>query len=244
MSDRFFFSPSARYVWITGWQPAIGLDKVKPLTGVLKPVGSGTPKHALILQTATVRATDPDTPVVIGTTHTDAGAYTEAPIDITDNTDGKALVRFGVKIWTDSNDVEADLQAQLRIERYGKVVANKTITCVVPGAATSYAVLTDWLPTPMVSKMTAAFIVTNAHADFRYKPVWQLVPTTKDSSTLGAWTDDGSGWKSAAELCTSEIPIAVSQQDQEMWVRFGVQFTSNSAANITGTLAVVIGIRK
>jgi hypothetical protein len=227
---------TVRYEWFTDWTAAAGADKVKY---VLKnKTVSGALTTQLAIQVAECRTNAPDAPATLGSSLTGAGEQTAAPIDITVNTASKAWVRFGVA-YSSASEGSATVSLQICLETYGKAVGSTTVSLVAPDTSSYFLPVSEWLPTPMVSKAKAVFAIQQPSAQFQCRMAHRFATTSVQ--TPSAWSS-GDSFHSTGELCTGEI--AVTPGSNEMWVQFGIEYRSFSGVNANAIVTFMALIRK
>ncbi len=234
-------STAVHYEWFTDWMPAAGMDKVKFVIKVKASSGSATFEAQPAIQTAAVRTNVPDSPTTCGATSQGGdGESVTSSIDISATTGPKYFVRFGVAYKVQAaGEAQADVSLQVCAETFGKIISIKTATLLAPDTSTYYQPLTGWMPTSMVSKFKAAFIIQNPSADFRCALAWQFASTSVQQP--GSWSNSGT-WYSSGEQGTGEV--SATPGSNEMWVRAGIACKSNSASNVNATVTASVAIRK
>ncbi len=234
-------STTARYEWFTDWMPAAGMDKVKFVIKVKASSGTATFETQPAIQTAAVRTNVPDSPAGCGATSQGGdGEAVTASIDISGTTGPKYFVRYGVAYKVQAaGEAQADVSLQVCAETFGKIVATRSLPLIAPDMSSFFQPLTDWMPTPMVSKYKAVFILQNQSADFRCRLAWQFAATSVESP--GAWSNTGS-WYSTGEQCTGDV--TATPGSNEMWTRAAIEYKSNNVSNVKATVTASVAIRK
>lgn len=241
-------STTVRYAWFTEWRPAIGVDKAKVVIKVRATAGAQTLSVQPAIQVAAVRTNNPDAATTFGSAQSGAGELVTANEDISGTTVGKSFVRFGVAYKAEANgEAQADVSVTICLETYGKIVATKTLQLIAPGvfdtAGPYYAPISGWLPSPMVSKIAAAFVNTNVTGTFKVGLVYQLANTSVENP--GSWSAVVGGLFGSGEAHTASEYAVTYSATPEMWVRLGIKYLNDSSgANNQGVVTVSVAIRK
>lgn len=229
------------YHWFTGWMPACALLYVMATLKVKNVTGNF--QCQLVLQTAATRTDNPDTPNLIDTLRTGAGEYCSGVEDISQYTDDKFFVRFGIAYNLSSGSAlgAADVAFQISTVSCGKVVGAQTLYLASSTTSDAGVAITGWIPRIIADKLMAAIVFRSKSGNFQWKFAKRGAGTSIQNP--GGWVAlSGETSYRTTEGETNSGELTVGDPD-EMWVQFGVIYSSSSGAG-SASLDLALAVRR
>jgi len=229
-----------QYEWFTAWMPAIGFDSVQ---GVLKNKAlTGNFESRMALQTAAIRADNPDTPVLLESSYQGSGERCSTVLNVAGDTDDKYFVRLGVAYHLSSagNPGQADVSLELAYNACGKIIGGDVAQLFVPGTTSQYRPFTGWIPASHAAKVKAALVVLNSSANFRCQLAMRTATTSREAT--GSWSSNLEAlWHSGdGEFNTGEISLS---NGSVFWVQFGLEYQLSSGSNGQASVSMSVAAR-
>ncbi len=241
------------YQAYTPWMPAIGVDLAK-IVLIRKSTSTqpGSTENFTVrpaIQVAAVRTSDPDAWANLGTdTFTGDGEECTGTEFISSTTASEFYVRFGVGYelgGTGGTHGQSDVSMSVSYTTCGRVIGSRTTQLQATSTSTSYEPMTPWVPAIAAERFKAAFVLTGADADFRYRFAFRTAKAITESPE--AWDDSlEASWRSPTggedEHDTGELtPNGIST---DMWVQLGVAYKADASGLVNGTLSGAFAVRR
>lgn len=228
------------YEWFTDWIPCTGVDGARTVLRIA--AINGNFQGRVVYQTATVRTNKPNGPTTDDGWNTSEGAYYHE-FDLTTVTDDYFFIRFGVEFSGHTSTLgSADVSLQVAYRAKGMhrgSISKNLIALDTAANLIQREIITDWIPASEVSKFNAAYVVSEADANFQFRYAYQTAATTVEEPD--AWTSVGS-WNTSGDQednLNDQSPTVSSK----MWVRFALEYSCASLKNQRANVSTVLMTR-
>ena len=228
------------YTWYTPWRSALGVKSARITTKRRCVVGNFQCRPCM--QVAAVRGDKPEDPVPLDSQMRAGAGEQCVAATISDTTDSKMLVRYGVAYSVSSGGLgQADVELAVVDDGCGDSLGTTSATLVTMSGTNAYFVITGWVPALTAAVVKAAIIITGLTGNFQCRLAWRAANTSTEAP--GAWSDSFDAWHTSnTELCTGELQPGAST---DMWVQFAIQYALSSGSSLgSATVSTTIGGRK
>ncbi|MCK6508120.1 hypothetical protein L6R53_32930 [Myxococcota bacterium] len=227
---------------MTGWFPAIGVDRLKGV--VINRAVDGSFQSRLALQLAEIRTDKPGAPILLEASYLQgAGERCSGLLDVSNDTAANFFMRLGVaySVQTGASPAGADVGFQVAYDACGQVVGGASLNLATPGTASQHVPITGWLPAIHADKVKALIVVTNAFGAFRAQLAYRTA--TSIQQITNAWSTNFEGaWHSGnGEYNTGELALSTGSA---MWIQFGLEHSLSSGANGGAQVDTAVAIRR
>lgn len=232
-------STTMRYAWYSGWLPATGVDSIRSVLQARNLTGNFEAK--LAYQVAAVREDNPSAPVAYGAYQSTNGAMCSGDVDISSDTTGAMLIRFGVgyDLSTGSSLGTADVHLELAYNSFGRIAARREVTVLTPDTSNYFEPLTPFLYAAHVAQVKAALIVSQSTANFQCRLAYRVATNVKEAPS--SWSTTWDAWHTGdGEYNTGELAPSASM---DMFLQIGLQHSMSSGTNGHAQVLAVVATR-
>ena len=188
--------------------------------------GTGGIEFYAAVQLADVRSDNPDDWTTVGTAESGAGDKCLGNLPMPTGHTASFLVRFGVgyKLTGSATHAQADVGLQVSYNQCGNVVGARTMQLDAASTDGRIETLTGWLPAVGVSKVRAAYVVSDLAGGFPCRLTYRTASDIPESPS--AWSTAIDSYRTAnGEYNTDDISLMLSNA---VWVQLGMLYNSSS----------------
>jgi hypothetical protein len=228
-----------QYLWLTDWQPTIGVDDVDANMKVR--AMTSTMNWQLAVQYATIRTDKPGAPAVLDALQTTgAGERGVNGIQLSGTTEMYFRMGYMYASPNAGTLVAADLWLQIAYTACGSIIGTGTTRLEATSTDDRYLPISGWMSRKAAAKVKAAFVGAQyAGSGFRFQLAQQKATTSIEAPDAWAGLQASTYYTSAGENNTGEVTCSYTSQ---LLTRFGIKYNlsagSYGAADVSWALCV------
>jgi hypothetical protein len=165
--------------------------------------------------------------------------------DVSASTAVNMYARVGLSYKCDAvGEAQGEVYMTVLTENHGRTLPARGFVLVAPTNSPAVQPVSEWLPASMVTYVKAAFVQNNP-SHIRFRLVWQWASTS--TQVVSDWEgveDPAQVWYDDEDLEFVSEEMRPATED-EMWIRFGVEFESDTeGVQARSILTSILAFRK